>query len=385
MDADAKHRRAGFGASRSRVGRSVVLAALAAPLLLSSCSSPVPSPEASQPTDGSVSADSTVIASGLASPWSMVPLADGSILISERDSGRLLAAAPDGTSRTVGEVPGVVPQGEGGLLGLAVGPEKCTAGETAGSTGTCQVVFAYFTAAEDNRIVRMALTGTGGSMALGSPTVVVDGIPKAGTHNGGRLALGPDGMLYATTGDAGNREAAQDPGSLAGKILRIHPDGAVPADNPFPGSPVWTLGHRNPQGIAWDGEGRMWASEFGQNTWDELNQIERGGNYGWPVVEGVASDPRFKDPALQWTTAEASPSGIAIAGTTLYMAALRGQKLWEVSLAGEPTARVLVDGTLGRLRDVAVLPDGRLLVLTNNTDGRGTPGGDDDKIVEIQR
>ena len=162
------------------------------------------------------------------------------------------------------------------------------------------------------------------------------------------------------------------------------PDGGFPADNPFPGSPVWSLGHRNPQGIAWDSRGRMWASEFGQNTWDELNEITPGTNYGWPQVEGVGTDSRFRNPVLTWTTAEASPSGITIGGTTLYMATLRGQRLWVVNLDGEPSAEARVAGDFGRLRDVALTPDGRLYVLTNNTDGRGTPTPGDDRIVVLE-
>lgn len=373
---------------RPHTGKAAALLALA--LTLSSCQAPAPVPPQGPAAPSAVSAGpaggTAVVATGLRAPWSMVPLADGSLIVSERDSGTLVAVAPDGQVRTVGEVAGVVHQGEGGLLGLAVSPEQCAGPpDPADPRTACHMLFAYYTAESDNRIVRMPLTGTGNNLALGDAEIVVADIPKAGTHNGGRIAFGPDGMLYATTGDAGNRHAAQDPASLSGKILRLHEDGAVPRDNPFTGSPVWTLGHRNPQGIAWDEQGRMWAAEFGQNTWDELNEIQGGGNYGWPVVEGRGGDPRYRDPVLQWTTEEASPSGIAVDGTTLYMTALRGERLWQISLAAEPTAHVLAGGGLGRLRDVTVLPDGRLLVLTNNTDGRGTPAADDDKIVEIDR
>lgn len=313
----------------------------------------------------------------------MAVLADGSTLVSERDSGRLLEVSPSGAQHVVGTVPGVVHQGEGGLLGLAVRLDGCQ-NNPAPDTGTgCLTAYAYLTTESDNRMVSMPLLGKPGDRSLGAETVILEGIPKAGNHNGGRLAFGPDRMLYATTGDAGNRNAAQDPASLSGKILRLEPDGGIPADNPFPGSPVWSLGHRNPQGIAWDGRGRMWASEFGQNTWDELNQITAGANYGWPVVEGVGSDARFRNPVLTWSPAEASPSGIAVDGTTLYMAALRGERLWVVDLAKEPAAHAILVGELGRLRDVTVTHDGRLQVLTNNTDGRGDPQPGDDRIVEI--
>ena len=351
-----------------RAWAAALAGALAAALLLAACQSSANGPEAT----------------GLAAPWSLVPLSDGSMLVSERDSGRILEASAAGAARPAGTVPGVVHAGEGGLLGLAVRPVTCGDAPRPDPANGCLHVYAYLTTATDNRIVAMPLLGAPGARSLGSAKVILDGIPKANNHNGGRIAFGPDGMLYAGTGDAGNRNAAQDPGSLAGKILRLTPDGAIPAGNPSPGSPVWSLGHRNVQGIAWDGRGRMWASEFGQNTWDELNEIKAGGNYGWPVVEGMGSDPRFLDPALQWTTDEASPSGIAISGTTLYLAALRGERLWVIDLAGAPRAHARLAGALGRLRDVA-LTGGRLYVLTNNTDGRGSPKPGDDRIVEIAR
>lgn len=315
----------------------------------------------------------------------MVALGDKSLLVSERDSGQVVEVAPDGAKRTVGTVPGVVHQGEGGLLGLAVHPGPCPGSEPFDPSKPCFDLFAYLTTATDNRIVRMPLLGESGSRSLGPATPIITGIPKGSNHNGGRIAFGPDGMLYAGTGDAGNRDNAQNPASLGGKILRTTRDGDVPTGNPFPDNPVWSLGHRNVQGLAWDEYGRMWASEFGQNTWDELNEIKAGKNYGWPLVEGTGTDPQFTDPVLTWPTSEASPSGIAIAGTTLYMASLRGERLWEVKLDGEPSAHARLTNQLGRLRDVASTTDGRLLVLTNNTDGRGDPKPGDDRIVETTR
>lgn len=317
----------------------VVLAALAAgTLALTSCQplSPAPPPASSTPPTGTPAARD--IATGLAAPWALVPLADGTFLVSERDSGRILEVAADGTKRIVGEVAGVVHQGEGGLLGLAVHVGSCPGQEPLDANDPCLDLFAYLTSADDNRVVRMPLLGESGNRALGPATPIITGIPKAGNHNGGRIAFGPEGLLYTGTGDAGNGNNAQDPHSLGGKILRTTRDGDVPTGNPFPNSPVWTLGHRNVQGIAWDSQGRMWASEFGQNTWDELNQVKAGNNYGWPVVEGKGSDAQFTNPVLQWSTDEASPSGIAIDGTTLYMAALRGERLWEIDLTGTPRA-----------------------------------------------
>lgn len=362
-----------------------VVISCAVAMVLAGCSSPAPPPVPTQEVGLNV-------ATGLVAPWSMVPLADGSLLVSERDSGQIQEVAPSSSSssssaasalRLVGTVPDVVHAGEGGLLGLAVRLGGCDENESPDPSTGCLSLYAYLTTDTDNRIVRMPLLGAAGSRSLGPHTTVLAGIPKAANHNGGRLAFGPDGKLYATAGDAGNGNAAQDPASLSGKILRMEPDGSIPADNPFPGSPVWSLGHRNPQGIAWDEQGRMWASEFGQNTWDELNQIKPGSNYGWPVAEGIGTDARFTNPVLQWPTAMASPSGIAISGTTLYMAALRGERLWEVALDGEPSAHARLTGELGRLRDVVLTTDGRLLVLTNNTDGRGSPNPGDDRIVAV--
>ena len=308
------------------------------------------------------------VATGFDVPWGLVFLPDGSALLSERDTARILSVSADGGVTEVGPVEGVQPGGEGGLLGLAVAPDSP------------ETVYAYFTAAEDNRVVRMPYRGG----ALGPAEVVVDGIPKAGNHNGGRLAFGPDGKLYVSTGDASRPERAQDLESLGGKILRLNPDGSIPADNPFDGSPVFSYGHRNVQGLAFDDDGNLWASEFGQNTWDELNLIQAGQNYGWPVVEGVGGDDRFVDPVAQWSTDEASPSGIAFVRDTVFMAALRGERLWQIPVqdgtAGTPADFAV--GEFGRLRHAEVAPDGSLWVLTNNT-ARGTPREGDDRCLRV--
>jgi glucose/arabinose dehydrogenase len=311
--------------------------------------------------------DVEVLAEGLEAPWSIAFQGEAP-LISERDSARILERRPDGSLRTVATIPGVTPQGEAGLLGIAV------------RDGT---LFAHSTSADGNRIQRFEITGEPGSLDLGEPTTLLDGIPSAANHNGGRLAFGPDGKLYATAGDAGDRDAAQDVDALAGKILRLDPDGSVPDDNPFPASPVFSLGHRNPQGIAWDEDGTMYASEFGQDTWDELNVIEAGKNYGWPTAEGIAHEDGLVDPRQQWHPSDASPSGIAISHGTIHIAALRGERLIDVPLSDLSTSTPRLAGDYGRLRDAVIAPDGTLWVLTNNTDGRGSPTDGDDRLLRV--
>jgi len=373
--------------------RSGLLALAAAVVVLAGCSTPAPQPDPTltrtptstpRPTGTSAavaaipwqpSDRTTVLETGLDAPWSVVPLGSGSALISERDSGRIRERLAQGGLRDVGTVPGVVHVGESGLLGLAVQ-----------SPSAPKQLYAYLTTADDNRVVRMPLNGAPGGYTIGAPTPVITGLPKAGNHDGGRIAFGPDGMLYITVGDASNPDSAQNVGSLGGKILRVTPEGGVPGDNPFPGSPVWSYGHRNPQGIGWDSRGTMWASEFGQNTWDELNIIRPGSNYGWPIVEGVGGDPRFTDPVYQWPTDEASPSGLAVVGDTIFLAALRGERLWTAWSTGGAapvTVAPFFDGDFGRLRDVVAVGD-RLWLLTNNTDGRGSPRSGDDRLIEVQ-
>jgi len=327
-------------------------------------------PSAAQAAGGFDFTRPQTVATGLATPWGMAFLPDGSALVAERDSARLLQVRAGAAPVVRGTVPGVVPGGEGGLLGLAVSP----------TFGQDNLVYAYLTAANDNRIVRFRLD------ALQNQTIVLSGLAKASIHNGGRIAFGPDGMLYAGVGDAGQTANAQNLQSRNGKILRMRPDGTVPPGNPFANSLVYSLGHRNVQGLAWDGQGRLYATEFGQNTWDEVNLIVAGGNYGWPTVEGIGTNPNFRNPIVQWTTAEASPSGAAIANDTLFAAALRGTRLWTVPLtagggAGTPVAEL--QGQFGRLRTVVVGPDGWLWVTTSNRDGRGTPGRDDDRILVV--
>ena len=381
--------------AQQRTGRLLTGAALALAVLATACSSGSGVEDSSGREDTAASAseaeadgtdsaqsssspghdDPEVIASGLEAPWSVVFVGD-TPLVSERDSGRILEISSDGDAREVARLDEVAATGEAGLHGLAVRDDE---------------LYAFYAAGDENRIERFDLLGEAGSLSLGEPETVLDGLPTGSFHNGGRLAFGPDGMLYATLGDTGDRDSAQDREALSGKILRMSPDGEVPEDNPFDDSLVFTMGHRNPQGIAWDEEGTMYASEFGQDTWDELNVIEAGGNYGWPEVEGIATEggageggsDDFTDPVQQWPPSEASPSGMAITDQSIVIAGLRGQRLHEVALDDLSTSEELWAGEHGRLRDVARAPDGSLVVATNNTDGRGEPGPDDDRLLRF--
>jgi glucose/arabinose dehydrogenase len=228
----------------------------------------------------------------------------------------------------------------------------------------------------------MPLSGSAGARTAGPVSDVVTGLPKASNHNGGRIKFGPDGMLYVTAGDASDGANAQTLASLGGKILRVTVDGQVPGDNPFPASPVWSLGHRNPQGIAWAADGTLWAAEFGQNTWDEINRVTPGANYGWPLAEGTAGAPGLVDPVQQWSTDDTSPSGIAVVGDTVFMAGLGGERLWSIRFDGSAVSHY--DGQLGRIRDVVRGPGTSLYLLTNNTDGRGTPRDGDDVLYRVE-
>jgi glucose/arabinose dehydrogenase len=381
--------------AQQRTGRLLTGAALALAVLATACSSGSGVEDSSGREDTAASAseaeadgtdsaqsssspghdDPEVIASGLEAPWSVVFVGD-TPLVSERDSGRILEISSDGDAREVARLDEVAATGEAGLHGLAVRDDE---------------LYAFYAAGDENRIERFDLLGEAGSLSLGEPETVLDGLPTGSFHNGGRLAFGPDGMLYATLGDTGDRDSAQDRQALSGKILRMSPDGEVPEDNPFDDSLVFSMGHRNPQGIAWDEQGTMYASEFGQDTWDELNVIEAGGNYGWPEVEGIATEggageggsDDFTDPVQQWPPSEASPSGMAVTDQSIVIAGLRGQRLHEVAFDDLSTSTQLWAGEHGRLRDVARAPDGSLVVATNNTDGRGEPGPDDDRLLRF--
>ncbi|WP_406391960.1 PQQ-dependent sugar dehydrogenase [Streptomyces sp. NBC_00887] len=350
-----------------------------------SSSSPPPasaSPAADlPPAKGSVEVVST-LTEDLASPWGLAALPGGDLLVASRDGATISRVDGESGKKTLlGSVPGVAPGSEGGLLGLAVAP----------TYGADHLVYAYFTTESDNRIARMQYDEQKpAGRQLGAPDTILRGIPKGAVHNGGRIAFGPDRMLYAGTGETGDTGLAQDKTSLAGKILRMTPDGEPVHGNPEADSVVYSYGHRNVQGLAWDSRKQLWAAEFGQDTWDELNRIEPGKNYGWPDVEGKKGEKGFVDPVAQWKTSEASPSGIAYAEGSIWMAGLRGERLWRIPLSGtagkEPLAapQAFLEGEYGRLRTVLAAGGDKLWLVTNNTDGRGTPKPGDDRILLLK-
>lgn len=312
----------------------------------------------------------STIATGLNVPWGIVFLANGDALVSQRDDGTIVRIATDGTVTPVGGVPDATgsPGGEGGLLGIAVPP------------GDESVLFAYVTTRSDDRIVRMSLSGN----TLGSPEPILTGIPIGSRHHGGRLLFDDSGLLYVSTGDSGVGQLAQDRDSLAGKVLRIDQQGKAAAGNPF-GNRTWSYGHRNIEGLAFDADGRLWATEFGDKAADELNLIERGGNYGWPMVEGKSDDKGLVNPLVTWPTDDCSPAGIAISKSTAFIGALQGECLFAVPLDGKTagTPKAYFSGDHGRIRSVALAPDGALWVTTSNTDGRGDPRSKDDRIFRV--
>ena len=334
-----------------------------------------------------------MIARGLVAPWAIDIARDGRLFVTERD-GRIriikdgvLDPAPWAAFTVVSR-----PNAESGLLGLALDPQFP-------ASGYAYVYYTYLAASgrKQNRLVRMREVDGKGVV----DRTLLDGIAGGDVHDGGRVKIGPDGKLYVTVGEAGNMALAQDLGSLNGKILRLERDGSIPTDNPFPGSAVWSYGHRNPQGLAWDARGRLYATEHGPSgqpallqdcCHDEVNRIDPGMNYGWPLVFGIRGDPRFRDPVVESGTDTWAPSGATFVTTgplagSLLFAALRGVSLVRVVFADDGKTVLFQERLLlnqyGRLRDILPLADGSFLVLTSNRDGRGRPSADDDRLLRV--
>ncbi|MGW0231104.1 PQQ-dependent sugar dehydrogenase [Actinopolymorpha singaporensis] len=350
--------------------------------------------------DGLIASQRTLV-THLDVPWGVAFLPDGSALVTERAKRRILRVGPRRTASgeltvtPLTSVEGVYSNNEGGLLGIAASPRFARD----------KTVFVYYTTKVDNRIARMRLVGP-----RPRPEAIVTGIPLAGVHNGGRLAFGPDGYLYASTGDASRAGASQDVRNLGGKILRMTTDGKPPPGNPFPGSLVWSYGHRNPEGMAWDASGRMYVAEIGEAMWDELNLVLPGRNYGWPKVQGMGRMAGMTNPVAVWRPEVGVTDGIAIIGHAAIITCLRGQRIYlvdlgrpidfastrivgtgtgEASIRWRPAAGVLgrplaaLVGKYGRLRAAVVAPDGSVWLTTSNRDGRNQPVAEDDRIIRL--
>lgn len=309
----------------------------------------------------------TQVASDTDIPWGLVTLPDGTLLYSRRDAQDIIRLDPNSGQKTaVGNIPNVQgTDGEGGLLGLAVTPDF---------PAKDPWLYIYHTSPTDNRIVRVRYQN--GALDISTLEVILKGIDRNKYHNGGRLRFGPDGKLYATTGDAQNGDHAQDVNSLSGKVLRLNANGTPPADNPF-GNYVWSYGHRNPQGLAFDSRGRLWEQEFG-DTQDETNLIQKGGNYGWPNCEGVisrsgggCSSAGYIAPKTTYLNYEGSCSGIAIVRDALYVACLAGKRLYRSDISGDNliNSKQFFVGTYDRLRTVEPTIDGNLWM--TNSDAAG--------------
>ncbi|QHC62864.1 glucose dehydrogenase [Rathayibacter festucae] len=311
-------------------------------------------------------------------PWGLTTVPDGTVLYSRRDAQDIVRLNPTtGVKTSLGTVPNVQStDGEGGLLGIAVSP----------TFATDQWLYVMHTSPSDNRVIRLKLVGD--RLDTSTVQVLASGILRNKYHNGGRLRFGPDGKLYVSTGDGQNTATAQNLNSLSGKILRINPDGSIPSDNPF-GNAVWSYGHRNPQGLAFDSQGRLWEQEFGNSVMDETNLIVRGGNYGWPACEGTSGTcgtAGFLAPKATYPTSAGSCSGLTVVRDVVYIACLRGTRLYRAPITGDalatPTSAFV--GTYGRLRTVE--PDGRggLWMTTSNTgDKDSIPNNSSEKILRV--
>ena len=315
----------------------------------------------------------TVLAKNLEVPWGVAFLPDSSALVTERNSARILRVGPDSgpdglTVTEVQRLTEVQAGGDGGLLGIAVSPKY----------ETDKTVYVYYSTAKDNRVAKLTLEGV--------PEPILTGLPRSAADNGGQVAFGPDGYLYVTTGDASAGGSKPNPRSLGGKILRMTTAGKPAPGNPTKNSLVWSSGHRDVQGIAWDSSKRLFASDSGPKS-GELNLITKGGNYGWPSVEGAGTDKKLKNPLVTWPVDESGCAGVAVLDKVVATACLDGQRLWLVETTAAGTAfgqpRPMLVDEYGRLRAAVAAPDGSIWITTSNRDGQGDPAPDDDRIIRL--
>lgn len=318
----------------------------------------------------------TSVATNLVIPWSLDFLPDGSIIFTERPGRIRIVDVNKGLLQepllTIDEV---VHSGEGGLLGITLHPDY----------STNHWVYIYYTYQNGSNLANKVVRFEKDKNDLVNRTTIIDDIPGGFIHDGGRIKFGPDGYIYITTGDSANSELAQKKNSLAGKILRLKDDGTIPEDNPFPNSPVYSLGHRNPQGLAWDGQNRLWSTEHGSSATDELNLIKPGNNYGWPEIRGDETATGFETPVIHSGRQTWAPSGAAYLNGSVYYAGLRSQSLYEAEIEEDNSIELKrhLERDFGRLRGVVVGPDDFLYIFTSNRDGRGVPAEKDDQIIRI--
>ncbi|GIF03021.1 oxidoreductase [Actinoplanes siamensis] len=375
---------------RSRRGRAAVATLTVVLALTAGCSFGPPGPDQAgtapnlpAPSIAATASDApgdrevavTVLAKGLEVPWGIAFLPDGSALVTERDTARILKVGPDSDAdglevTEAARLAEVRASGDGGLLGIAVSP-KYTSDKT---------IFVYYSTATDNRI---------GKLVLGqAPEPILTGIPRSPQQNGGALAFGPDGYLYAGTGDGTSTGAqAQDPKSLGGKILRMTTAGRPAPGNPVKDSLVWSSGHRNVPGLTWDKSRRMFATDNTQPKFSELNVVQKGKDYGWPKADGTAGGGKFVNPLMAWPTADSSCGGVASLETMVATACLLGKRIYLLDVTGNGTVlgtpQELLTGKYGRLRALVAAPDGSFWVSTSNQEDTGKPDPEDDRLIRL--
>lgn len=314
----------------------------------------------------------SVLIKNLEVPWAGDFLDNKTLIFTERTGSVKIVNLESQNVENVSNVPDVLAESESGLLGIAKHPKF----------SENDFIYIYSTYSDNgifkNKVTRHELKNN----IFSNPKIIIEDLPGSPIHNGGRIKFGPDGKLYIPTGDSGVDTLAQDSNSLAGKILRLNDDGSIPDDNPFLNSPIYSLGHRNPQGLAWDSKGNLWETEHGQTATDEVNLIEKGKNFGWPEIRGEEIKEGLQNPVLHSGNATWAPSGMSFIENSLFFVGLRGQSLFKLDPESKSLNRYF-EGNFGRLREVLVGPEDLIYIFTNNRDGRGIPSADDDQILVI--